>query len=413
MIPKIAHFVWFGKHRSWVQDNIDVFIRHHPDWDVRVYTGTDNWLDLVPEALHKAAIDAPKLCTRSDLISYGVLQKVGGVYLDVDCVALRSFDTLLDCDFFVGHQNDGQVNCAVMGSIPGSEAINKIVDSCIEIVKNKERITRMTFGPALLTRVFKDKEFERTDVFPKQYFYPHFSPTSVKHLWLMPEQRRMQLLRKYLTKGKPDPYSLHLYGVDSSNHRKPRGYRDALAYRLIKHFGFDEEIVGAEVGVNRGALSEHVLMLCPKLKLFMVDRWEPCTSSDSYYQSVNGSHCSAKWVESAKKEATQRTNFASGRRLMLKGASVDMIEYILDETLDFVFIDAEHTYDAVLEDLNAWYPKVRSGGLIGGHDIDNPKSKKFNKKWDVRKAVEQFIKEKDIKQGFEVGAGTAFFFEKP
>jgi len=39
-----------------------------------------------------------------------------------------------------------------------------------------------------------------------------------------------------------------------------------------------------------------------------------------------------------------------------------------DNSLDFVFIDAEHTKDATLRDLRAWYPKVKSGGTIAGHD---------------------------------------------
>jgi predicted O-methyltransferase YrrM len=39
-----------------------------------------------------------------------------------------------------------------------------------------------------------------------------------------------------------------------------------------------------------------------------------------------------------------------------------------DESLDFVFIDAGHDYESVIKDLNAWYPKVKKGGVISGHD---------------------------------------------
>lgn len=40
-----------------------------------------------------------------------------------------------------------------------------------------------------------------------------------------------------------------------------------------------------------------------------------------------------------------------------------------DHSLDFVFIDAQHTYEAVTEDIKAWLPKVKSGGILAGHDI--------------------------------------------
>jgi predicted O-methyltransferase YrrM len=43
-----------------------------------------------------------------------------------------------------------------------------------------------------------------------------------------------------------------------------------------------------------------------------------------------------------------------------------------DESVDFVFIDADHTYESVVKDINSWLPKVRKGGMISGHDYFNP-----------------------------------------
>ena len=42
--------------------------------------------------------------------------------------------------------------------------------------------------------------------------------------------------------------------------------------------------------------------------------------------------------------------------------------FYADESLDFVFIDAAHDYESVTKDLKAWYPKVKKGGVIAGHD---------------------------------------------
>lgn len=39
-----------------------------------------------------------------------------------------------------------------------------------------------------------------------------------------------------------------------------------------------------------------------------------------------------------------------------------------DESVDFVFIDADHSYDSVLKDIRSWYPKIKPNGIISGHD---------------------------------------------
>lgn len=56
-----------------------------------------------------------------------------------------------------------------------------------------------------------------------------------------------------------------------------------------------------------------------------------------------------------------------------------------DNSLDFVFIDAAHDYESVRNDINFWYPKVKEGGIIGGHDYPS---------WEeVTRAVDDWSKE--------------------
>jgi len=50
--------------------------------------------------------------------------------------------------------------------------------------------------------------------------------------------------------------------------------------------------------------------------------------------------------------------------------------------LDFVYLDAAHDYDNVKLDIKCWYPKVREGGILGGHDIiDEGVKKAVNEKF--------------------------------
>ncbi len=166
------------------------------------------------------------------------------------------------------------------------------------------------------------------------------------------------------------------------------GFRGAaLAERLRGRYGAGP-IAGAEIGVLAGKTSRALLEALPALHLTMVDAWEPAAPGSRY--AASGDEAAAKSAEALREDmrrAIQVTDFAAARRRVLRGASVEMAALVADDSLDFVFLDAEHTREAVLEDLAAWWPKVRAGGLVSGHDWDNPDGPA----WGVREAVEEFL----------------------
>lgn len=61
-----------------------------------------------------------------------------------------------------------------------------------------------------------------------------------------------------------------------------------------------------------------------------------------------------------------------GRVDIMRMSTLQAASLVDDESLDFVFIDADHTYDAAMADIKAWTPKVRDGGMIAGHDVNWP-----------------------------------------
>lgn len=70
----------------------------------------------------------------------------------------------------------------------------------------------------------------------------------------------------------------------------------------------------------------------------------------------------------------------------IRTTSLKASELYEDESLDFVFIDASHRYEDVLDDLNAWFPKVKKGGILAGHDYPS---------WEgVVRAVNEFFESK-------------------
>ena len=78
---------------------------------------------------------------------------------------------------------------------------------------------------------------------------------------------------------------------------------------------------------------------------------------------------------------------------------MDAAKDILDG-LDFVFIDADHSYDGCHADIEAWASKVRPGGLLCGHDYDNVDFPQ----WGVKRAVDEFV----AANGLELELGDNF-----
>ena len=71
--------------------------------------------------------------------------------------------------------------------------------------------------------------------------------------------------------------------------------------------------------------------------------------------------------------------------ISMKMTSLEASSKFDDNSIDFIFIDASHEYTDVINDLKAWYPKLKSGGILAGHDYYPDQST-----WgDVYKAVNE------------------------
>lgn len=149
--------------------------------------------------------------------------------------------------------------------------------------------------------------------------------------------------------------------------------------------------LAAEIGVLRGQVSECVLQKTDA-SLIMVDSWLPSDQQPERYKATKDQHAfdAAEIVSKHKREALARVHRFHGRAQIKEMSSVEAASQIEDQTLDLVFIDADHSYEGVREDIEAWFPKVKSGGWIGGHDYQNPDARFC---FGVDRAVDEWIEE--------------------
>lgn len=131
--------------------------------------------------------------------------------------------------------------------------------------------------------------------------------------------------------------------------------RDDLA-RLFAELGFR---VGAEIGIKQGIYSEILCQANSDLLLHCIDPWKSYEGWGAWYNSQLK-------IDEFYKEAQERLAYYNCR--LIKKFSMEAIHDFADESLDFVFIDANHDFLHIAQDIDGWRKKVRKGGIVSGHD---------------------------------------------
>lgn len=166
------------------------------------------------------------------------------------------------------------------------------------------------------------------------------------------------------------------------------------------------KVIGAEIGVFTGALSEQLLRW-PDLELIMVDSWE--ANGAAYHSGSGDFHegLDADQQSGAMKAALAATERFADRRRVLQMRSVYAANDVDDGSLDFVFIDADHSYQGCKADIAAWLPKLKAGGLLCGHDYGNTAFPGFG----VDQAVNEFVAKHGLTA--ELGENYTWFIRLP
>lgn len=131
---------------------------------------------------------------------------------------------------------------------------------------------------------------------------------------------------------------------------------------LIRHIGQEfTKGKGVEVGTFKGQFSKEIMNNWSGT-LYMVDVWRPLESE--YDDSSNH----GKYDGGVYNNAMENIKGFEDRAIMVRATSEISSDMFNDESLDFVYIDANHAYDYVVQDIKLWHPKVKKGGYLCGHD---------------------------------------------
>jgi predicted O-methyltransferase YrrM len=152
---------------------------------------------------------------------------------------------------------------------------------------------------------------------------------------------------------------------------------------LLNHLHLTGE--GCEIGVFNGYFSEIILRHWEGKRLFSIDPYQ--TFAEKTY--LDQSNIDQEEFERVYAQVREALSPYKDRSLIMRKTSVEAASGFSDGSLDFVYLDGNHRYESVQEDIEAWYPKIKDGGLLAGHDYVEDGITAHGD-FGVRKAVAEF-----------------------
>lgn len=145
-----------------------------------------------------------------------------------------------------------------------------------------------------------------------------------------------------------------------------RPLRDKIVAQIVP-----QGAVIAEIGVFKGAFSQRLLDVLAPSKLYLVDPWKNQDDKELFgtWYHVNSSNNMDEIYGDVCE--TFRSEIASGQVEIVRGKSSDLVGKLSGKRLNFVYIDGDHRYDAVLRDLECIAPMILPNGamMVDDHNL--------------------------------------------
>ena len=126
--------------------------------------------------------------------------------------------------------------------------------------------------------------------------------------------------------------------------------------------------VFAEIGVFRAVLAKEVIKRCHLQRYYLIDPWRPFRGEGTqpYIEAITQD----QWDDMCREVYIELGVCPEVRIIRLDSvrASRLFLPNLRFRSIDMVFIDADHSYEAAKQDIEAWYPLIKKGGIISGHD---------------------------------------------
>ena len=155
---------------------------------------------------------------------------------------------------------------------------------------------------------------------------------------------------------------------------------------LAKLFAELKFTKGVEIGTDQGEFAEVLLKTIPDLNLNCIDPWKAEAYEKGYQPESNETQ---EFFDKRYEETENRLNRFDPMVNILRATSMEAVSVFEDNELDFVYIDGNHDFLNVTQDIHYWLKKVKPGGILSGHDYVNYPFRKYNH---VKKVVQAYAR---------------------
>ena len=225
MIPKIIHCCWFGPKdfNNQAKRFVDKWRLVNPDYTIMIWTETN--FDYSSNRYAREAYDNGKWAFVTDYVRLKVLYEYGGIYMDTDVEAIKSFDSLLKHKAFFGFESDDRILTSTIGSEPHNPWIKCLLDDYnnrsfitedgkVDLTTNVSRITELTKKNYPIRFDNSYQNMGDFVIYPFEYFcaknindgkvYMTSNTVTIHHFagsWTSNKKKMISLLRKYFGNG--------------------------------------------------------------------------------------------------------------------------------------------------------------------------------------------------------------------
>jgi hypothetical protein len=167
-------------------------------------------------------------------------------------------------------------------------------------------------------------------------------------------------------------------------------FSQSLIHLINIHF--DDLIVGVEVGSGTCTSLLTLLDQCPKIKtMYAIDSYSPYVNFlKEFSDDVPSFIADEKYADYTKLTGKHNVKYSNheDKVIFIEEESLKSVKKFEDNSIDFIFLDSYFDSESIKKDIESWYPKIKVGGLISGHDwVSN----------DLQNIVNQFRANQNIK----------------
>jgi hypothetical protein len=120
--------------------------------------------------------------------------------------------------------------------------------------------------------------------------------------------------------------------------------------------------IGSWKGKSSSYMAVEIANSGKSIQFDCIDPWPDCKSEGEYFEKFENLY------------ETFLSNIEPVKDYLnpIRATSMEVVNQYEDESLDFVFIDGNHEYEYVVNDIKHWFPKIKYGGVLSGHDYGYP-----------------------------------------